>query len=52
MAYLARVRWERAAALLVETEASVGEVGGLVGWPDANYFSRVFRAQCGMSPRE
>ncbi len=49
MASLARCRAERAARLLVRTDAGVGEVGEQVGWPDPNYFARRFRAAFGMS---
>ena len=51
MSYLAQMRFERAAALLAETDLAVGLVGARVGWPDPNYFARAFRAHCGMSPR-
>jgi AraC family L-rhamnose operon transcriptional activator RhaR len=50
MAYLARVRVERAASLLAEEAMSVAEVGAAVGWPDAVHFSRRFRALMGVSP--
>lgn len=50
MAYLARVRAEAAAALLLETERSVTEIALAVGWRDANYFARRFRSHFGLSP--
>jgi AraC family transcriptional regulator, L-rhamnose operon transcriptional activator RhaR len=50
--YLSRLRAERAAMMLVRTEDSVASVGAAVGWPDPAYFSRRFRAQFGVSPRE
>jgi len=52
MAYLARRRAELAAGLLRRTTIPVGEIGGMVGWPDANQFSRRFRQAYGISPRE
>lgn len=52
MAYLRRRRLELAAGLLRRTRRSVAEVGGLVGWPDANYFTRRFRCQFGVSPTD
>ena len=52
MAYLSRLRAERAAALLCETDRTVSSVAALVGWPDPNYFSRAFRSHYGMSPSE
>lgn len=50
MTYLARLRAERAAALLIETDLSVAEVGRLVGWDDPNYMSRRFRQFFAMAP--
>lgn len=50
LAYQARCRAERAAALLRQTARPVGEVGAQVGWPDANYFARRFRQHFGLSP--
>jgi AraC family L-rhamnose operon transcriptional activator RhaR len=50
MGYLARVRAERAAALLTRTEYAVARVGALVGWPDPTYFARRFRALVGLTP--
>jgi AraC family transcriptional regulator, L-rhamnose operon transcriptional activator RhaR len=50
MAYLRRRRLELATTLLVRSNQPVGEVGNLVGWPDANYFTRRFRAEFGLTP--
>ena len=50
MAWLAALRAERAAALLLETDLPVAEVGRLVGWADPNYASRRFRQLHGMAP--
>ena len=35
---------------LIHSELLVGEVGNSVGWPDANYFTRRFRAEFGVTP--
>lgn len=51
LASLARLRAERAAALLIETDLPVGEVGAQVGWPDPAYMSRRFTTLMGASPR-
>ncbi|WP_433518653.1 AraC family transcriptional regulator [Nonomuraea sp. CA-143628] len=50
MAYLNRLRAERAAALLIETDLPVAAIGRQVGWSDPNYASRRFRQFFAMSP--
>jgi len=50
MAYLRRRRLELATRLLVESDRPVGEIGQEVGWPDANYFTRRFHSQFGLTP--
>jgi AraC family L-rhamnose operon transcriptional activator RhaR len=50
MAYLARVRAETAAALLLQTERSITDIAAAGGWPDANYFARRFRQHFGLAP--
>ena len=48
--YLRKCRMERAAELLQSTEMNVTDVCAQVGMPDAQYFSRVFKAYFGMPP--
>ena len=48
--YLRKCRMERAAELLCTTETAVNDVCAQVGMPDAQYFSRVFKAHFGMPP--
>jgi AraC family L-rhamnose operon transcriptional activator RhaR len=48
-AYLAQVRAERAAVLLLNTDDPVTGIGRAVGWPDQNYFARRFKAHYGLS---
>jgi AraC-like DNA-binding protein len=48
--YLRKCRMERAAELLDGTEEPINEVCAQVGIPDAQYFSRVFKAHYGVSP--
>ncbi len=48
--YLTRRRLEMATSLLRRTPLPVGEVGAAVGWLDANYFSRRFHDNFGISP--
>ncbi|MCO6007095.1 AraC family transcriptional regulator [Actinoallomurus purpureus] len=50
MTYLGRLRAERAAALLIETELSVAAIGRMVGWSDPNYASRRFGHFFAFSP--
>ncbi len=50
MAYLRRRRLELATRLLIHSDLLVGEVGNSVGWADANYFTRRFRAEFGVTP--
>jgi AraC family transcriptional activator of pobA len=47
---LNKVRMERCAKLLRETDASIGEIGSVIGFDDQNYFARWFRKQTGQSP--
>ncbi|MFC3996406.1 helix-turn-helix transcriptional regulator [Nocardiopsis sediminis] len=49
-AYVARQRAERAARLLATTSQSVHDIALFVGYDDANYFVKVFRAAYGMTP--
>ncbi|TDO45647.1 AraC-like DNA-binding protein [Kribbella sp. VKM Ac-2571] len=50
MAYLNRIRAERAAGLLIETELPVSTIGTLVGWHDPSHATRRFRSTFGLSP--
>jgi AraC family transcriptional regulator, L-rhamnose operon transcriptional activator RhaR len=49
MAYLAQVRAEHAAALLLHSDEPVTCIGREVGWPDQNYFARRFKAHYGLN---
>jgi AraC family transcriptional regulator, L-rhamnose operon transcriptional activator RhaR len=50
LAYVARVRVDRAAALLLRSDESVARIGAAVGWADPNAFARRFRDHMGLSP--
>jgi len=52
MAYLRRRRLELATRLLIHSDLLIGEVGDSVGWSDANYFTRRFRAEFGVTPTD
>lgn len=45
-------RMERAKCLLRETEKTIVDISGEVGFSDYNYFLRVFRKTYGLSPKE
>jgi AraC family transcriptional regulator, L-rhamnose operon transcriptional activator RhaR len=49
MAYLARLRAEHAATMLLQSDESVTCIGRAVGWADQNYFARRFKAHYGLS---
>ena len=49
MAYLAQVRAEHAAVLLLHSDEPVTGIGRAVGWADQNYFARRFKAHYGLS---
>lgn len=48
--YVAQRRAERAARLLATTTQDVRDIATFVGYDDANYFVKVFRAEYGMTP--
>jgi AraC family L-rhamnose operon transcriptional activator RhaR len=49
MAYLAQVRAEHAAVLLLHSDEPITGIGRTVGWSDQNYFARRFKAHYGLS---
>jgi AraC family L-rhamnose operon transcriptional activator RhaR len=52
MAYLARLRAERAAGLLTATDLPIAQIGRRVGWPEPTHFSRRFHRLIGLTPSE
>jgi two-component system response regulator YesN len=51
--YLRDLRINQGRKLLEERpELEIKEIGGIVGYPDQGYFSRVFRQAVGVSPQE
>ena len=48
--YIARLRCQHAAQLLRDTTLSVQEISNYVGYPDNNYFVKVFKKQYGVTP--
>lgn len=49
--YITIQRCEIAASLLLDSRASIQEIAAYVGYEDANYFSKVFKASKGVSPQ-
>ncbi len=50
--YLQKRRMERAAALLRETDESVGEIAAEIGYSNAGRFSELFKREYGDTPRQ
>lgn len=50
--YLTRVRIDKAREMLSNPELSIKEISLKVGYSDPNYFSRIFKKQTDMTPRE
>jgi YesN/AraC family two-component response regulator len=50
--YLTRIRMEQAKTLLCEPSTKIYKVGEMVGYDDPTYFSKVFKKNVGVSPKE
>ena len=50
--YLLNLRMDLAKILLTKTEIPIGEVSTRVGYPDANYFAKVFKKNVGVNPKK
>lgn len=50
--YLTSIRIKKAKELLESTDYSVGEIGGIVGYDNPFYFSRIFKKISGNSPAQ
>jgi len=50
LAYVARLRAERASVLLLNSADKISAIGQAVGWGDPVYFARRFRQQTGLTP--
>jgi YesN/AraC family two-component response regulator len=48
--YLNRLRVEKAASMLIETDLSLGEISGSCGFEDQSWFSKIFKYYAGISP--
>lgn len=52
MEYVTRKRMSIAVYLLTKTQLQISEIAHRIGYPDNQYFSKVFKQNFGMSPRE
>jgi AraC-like DNA-binding protein len=50
--YIQAKRLEQAQSLLKNNERSIAEIAELCGISDYNYFSRIFKKQFGITPRD
>ncbi len=50
--YLTGIRIDAAKTLLADPFLSTSEIAGMVGYESPNYFARVFKKECGMTPTE
>ena len=50
--YLRKYRLTQAKKLILETDSSFTEIASMTGFDDPGYFSRTFRREFGVSPRE
>mgnify|MGYP002675233647 CR=1 FL=1 len=48
--YILRIKFDHAIELLANTDLSVSQIAELVGIPDSNYFSRIFKKHTGHAP--
>lgn len=51
-AYVSHIRIEKSKALLREPGVPIAEIAGLCGFEDQSYFTRVFKKQTGISPKQ
>ena len=52
MNYFTKMRIDLAKLMLKGTELMIGEIGDRVGYPDPNYFTKVFKQNTGLNPTE
>lgn len=50
--YFNRLKTEEAKALMIQGESSLSKISEKLGYDDYNYFSRLFKKECGYSPKE
>ena len=52
MQYINHIRLEKAKYYLITSDMNVSEIANSCGFDDSNYFSRKFKQEFGISPRE
>lgn len=52
LAYLLKLRLDMAKLMLTETELPISEIGARVGFLEPNYFTKVFKKECEMTPSQ
>jgi len=52
LGYLLNLRLDLAKIMLTKTELPIGEISDRVGYPDPNYFTKVFKENVGMTPSQ
>ena len=52
MTYLETLRINHARELLQHDDRSISEISAFIGYPDTNYFTKVFKKHTGMTPSE
>lgn len=50
--YITQTRIKKAKELLLTDDLTISEISSGIGYQDPNYFSRVFKAFCGVSPKQ
>jgi YesN/AraC family two-component response regulator len=50
--YIAEKRCNRAHEMLLTTGLPIQDISGYVGYPDSNYFVKIFKSQYGATPTE
>ena len=50
--YIKKYRIRQAKYFLINSDRKIQEIGALVGYQDAAYFNKLFRAECGVTPLE
>ena len=48
--YIEKIRMDRSRELLADTDLTVNEISGIVGYNDPFYFSKVFKKNTGLNP--